>query len=221
MLRTITLFFSQVLACLSQWTFWSFSGSSGENKQKNVIPDSSGGHIVNPDSDSINEYSQTSHGKRLASLLGPDVAASRGYITNPDSVIEKNQADHLSKLASLLGSDVAASRRRIGNTDSNSINEHSQADHENMLVSPTYLKQLGWKEFNPDECSICCEIVRKERSDQDGRADSSEILPWVLMSGCGHCFHIRCIKKWMTSAGGHTCPLCRSDQTNLMHRMRL
>lgn len=51
------------------------------------------------------------------------------------------------------------------------------------------------------QCSICLEILKND--------DFIRTLP------CHHCYHQRCIDKWLTSQRAH-CPVCKYDYTTLL-----
>jgi len=60
------------------------------------------------------------------------------------------------------------------------------------------------------ECSICLE-----------KCVESRIKPLGVMIGCGHRFHLECIKHWITSTNQNSskCPVCRRplmNQNNLL-----
>lgn len=57
-----------------------------------------------------------------------------------------------------------------------------------------------------DECAVCLCHVRTPKS--------RHVLP-----KCGHAFHFRCIKKWL-SQGLLTCPMCRSPCVSQVRHVR-
>lgn len=55
------------------------------------------------------------------------------------------------------------------------------------------------------ECSICLELCTENKT-----------KPIGVMIGCGHRFHLECIKHWITSTNNNSskCPVCRQPLMN-------
>jgi SUMO ligase MMS21 Smc5/6 complex component len=63
----------------------------------------------------------------------------------------------------------------------------------------TIVVDIKFPETEPDDNEICCICLNPQFEHK------------CIKTPCGHKFHDKCIKRWLTTSTTTTCPSCRSN----------